>query len=106
VNEIADGLDGAITQQVDVDCSTGPIIQPRPAAILCHMCLRLIGALITNIKLVLPSSPHLYLLRNETTGAFSIAVSAMSSPPGTTVTLGAGQTKFVYCDGANVISTS
>lgn len=67
------------------------------------MCLRLTGELIANVKLVLPSSAHLWLLRNETTGAFSITVMCIGSPPGTTVALGAGEIKFVYCDGVNML---
>jgi hypothetical protein len=101
INAIADGLDGALTQQATLDVSGGSDVTPSPSTVLPFMCLRLIGILTGNINLILPSSSHLYLIIDAATGAFTVTVKCGA---GSTVTLNPGDIRLVFCDGLNVIA--
>lgn len=54
-----------------------------------------------NINLIVATAPKLYLIHNSTTGAFTITVKTAA---GTGVVVVQGATRWVYCDGTNVLS--
>lgn len=103
INTMADGLDGALTQQSTLDVSGSVDVTPAPSAVLPFMSLKLVGVLTANIHLILPSSGHLYLIVDAATGGHSVTVKCGA---GAMVTLNAGDVKLVFCDGLNVIATN
>lgn len=63
--------------------------------------LRLSGVLTANVNVVVPASPvRLYLVENNTTGAFTVAI---KTPLGTGVTVLQGTSSLVYSNGTNVV---
>jgi len=59
-----------------------------------------IGTLTSNETVVLPAVVQIYYVTNSTTGAFTFT---MQTPtPGTTVSVGQGQSVILFCDGVNV----
>jgi hypothetical protein len=70
VNVIANGLDGALTQQSIIDMSGGSDVTPSTSVFMAFMVLKLVGILTANIHLVLNlpgSTPgRLFLFNNAT----------------------------------------
>lgn len=62
--------------------------------------LNLTGALTGNINVIVPTVNKLYLVRNSTTGAFSITVKTTA---GTGLVIPQGAIRWIYCDGTNVV---
>lgn len=63
--------------------------------------LNVTGTLTADRNIVCPAVSKLYMVVNGTTGGFAITI---KTPLGTGVSIAAGQTAFVYCDTANVLS--
>jgi hypothetical protein len=63
--------------------------------------LSLTGGLTANTTLVLPSSPALYIVWNQTTGPFTLTV-ATTNPSGSTVAVQQGTAQLVWSNGTNV----
>jgi len=61
--------------------------------------LALIGSISGNCTVVIPNVPKVYILDNQTSGAFTVTVE--TSAPSASVVLGQGTVTLVYCDGAN-----
>ena len=108
-----DILADALSAELNIDCTTpSPIpspmtpIEPAAYAAQAAMVLNLTGALTANGILELPNTPHLWVIRNQTTGGHSITIVTAASPAGSSVSTSAGDCKFVYSDGTNVISVS
>lgn len=57
------------------------------------------GALTAGRNIVVPAVNKLYLVRNSTTGGFSVTV---KTPSGTGIAVIPGTARWVYCDGTNV----
>jgi len=57
------------------------------------------GTLTANRNVICPSQEKVYIIKNSTTGGFSITLKTSS---GTGITVSNGNTAFVYCDGTNV----
>lgn len=62
-----------------------------------------IGSLSATRNVFIPAAEKTYIIKNDTTGSQSITVKTSS---GTGVTVIAGGTTFVYCDGTNVYQAS
>lgn len=56
------------------------------------------GTLSANRNVIAPSQEKVYIVRNNTTGGFSLTIKTSS---GTGITISNGQTAFVYCDGTD-----
>lgn len=65
------------------------------------LCLDVTGNLGSNAILVAPNKAHLYLVRNGTSGAFTVTLKTSS---GTGVAIPQGQLVILYSDGTNVVS--
>lgn len=65
-----------------------------------NMVLNLTGALTATRNVVVPTQKKVYLFRNSTTGGFALTIKTSA---GTGVAVAAGQSRWVYCDGTNVI---
>lgn len=63
--------------------------------------ISLSGTLTGNRNLIVPAVSKIYLIKNATSGAFTITV---KTPSGTGVVVAQGTQAFVYCDGTNVIA--
>jgi hypothetical protein len=61
------------------------------------------GTLSANANLIVPAVNKLYVVRNATTGGYSVTVKTSA---GTGVTLVNGFTQVMYCDGTNVVLAS
>lgn len=59
------------------------------------------GALTANVVVTLPMSPHPFIAENDTTGAFSLTVSAVGGS--SSVVIPQGATMELYCDGTSGI---
>lgn len=67
-----------------------------------NMIVRLTGALTANRNITVPSVEKLYVIKNSTTGSFTLTVKTAA---GTGVTIPNGdRATLVYCDGTNVLS--
>jgi hypothetical protein len=66
-----------------------------------QMVLEIGGALTANRNAVVPTSEKLYLVKNSTSGGFSVVV---KTGAGTGITVTNGETTLVYCDGTNVVT--
>ena len=75
----------------------GAVDQARNAVIIFD------GALTANRNVVVPTQEKVYIVRNSTTGGFSLTVKTAA---GTGVAVANGGTAIVYCDGTNVESAS
>jgi len=63
--------------------------------------INLTGTLTANVNVIIPATPvRLYLVRNGTTGAFSVTV---KTPLGTGITVAQGFNTLLYSDGTNVV---
>lgn len=60
----------------------------------------LTGAMTANRNVVVPTANKLYLIKNSTSGGFSVTVKTVA---GTGVAVAAGTSQWVYCDGTNVV---
>lgn len=87
---IAGGLAKSITS-ADVTLSTD---EARNAAIL------LSGTLTGNRNLIVPAVSKIYLVKNGTSGSYTVTV---KTPSGTGVVVTQGKQALLYCDGTNVI---
>jgi hypothetical protein len=63
--------------------------------------ITLTGTLTGNRNLIVPTRTKLYLVHNNTSGAFTVTVKTAA---GTGVVVPQGEKAFVYCDGTNVVS--
>ena len=63
--------------------------------------ITLTGALTGNIQVIVPSSPRLYFINNQTTGAYSVTIITAS---GTGLVATQGYYTGLGCDGTNVIN--
>ncbi len=62
--------------------------------------VNLTGAMTNNRNMVVPTANKLYLVKNSTSGGFSVTVKTAA---GTGVAIAAGTAQWVYCDGTNVV---
>jgi hypothetical protein len=53
-------------------------------------------------NVICPAVSKFYVFRNDTTGGFALT---LKTPSGTGISVPAGQYKFLYCDGTNVVET-
>jgi hypothetical protein len=60
--------------------------------------LQITGTLASNATIVIPNEQKLYLVRNETTGSFTLTIKTSS---GTGITITQGAAVFLQCDGSN-----
>lgn len=65
-----------------------------------NMVVNMTGALTAARNVVVPTAKKIYLFRNSTTGGFALTIKTAA---GTGVAVAAGQSRWVYCDGTNVI---
>lgn len=65
--------------------------------------INLTGELTGNIAVVLPPLSGRYVVRNATTGAFTLTV---RTPAGTGLTVAAGDTRVLACDGIDISGTT
>ncbi len=68
-----------------------------------NMAVEATGALTAGRNMVVPTAEKLYLIKNSTTGGFAVTVKTAA---GTGIAVYPGQTRWVLCDGANVIDGS
>lgn len=59
------------------------------------------GVLTGNINVIVPATVQLYVVANQTSGAFGLTI---KTPLGTGIAVPQGQTSILYCDGTNVLS--
>lgn len=59
------------------------------------------GALTGNINVIVPTTVQLYIVANDTTGAFTLT---MKTAAGTGIGVPQSSTSILYCDGTNVLS--
>lgn len=64
--------------------------------------LNFTGVLTANINVVVPNTARRWVVRNNTTGAFTLGVKTAS---GAAVAVAQGSSAALYCDGANSVST-
>jgi hypothetical protein len=64
-----------------------------------NMTLVVTGTLTADRPVIIPSVDKVYVVRNSTTGGFSITPRTSG---GTGPSIGSGETRFVFCDGTNV----
>ena len=62
--------------------------------------LNVTGTLTAAISIICPTESKAYIVKNGTTGGFSITIKTAT---GTGITVPAGYTTMVYCDGTNVV---
>ena len=65
-----------------------------------QMVLNISGTLTANRNIICPSTSKLYVIKNNTTGGFSVVLKTAS---GTGVTVTNGNTTIAYCDNTNVV---
>jgi len=65
-----------------------------------NMVITMTGTLTANRNVIVPSVDKLYVVKNSTTGGFSIVVKTAA---GTGITIPNGETATVYCDATNVV---
>lgn len=68
-----------------------------------NMVVEATGALTAGRNIVVPTAEKLYLIKNSTTGGFAVTVKTSA---GTGVAVYPGQTRWVFCDGTNVVDGS
>lgn len=69
------------------------------------LCLDLSGTLVSNAIIEVPNVSKLYLVRNNTTGSFTVTIATSADILATTgVEVEQGALVFVYCDGTNVFA--
>lgn len=103
-NAAFDALDTAITDQQSINCAGSSDVTPA-STIADAMVLLLTGLLTGNINLKLPQVKRPYIIRNTTTGAFTITVKTTNGAS-TGVIVPQSCEGFVYSDGTNVIQVS
>jgi hypothetical protein len=67
-----------------------------------QMILNIGGTLTANRNIICPSTSKLYVIKNNTTGGFSVTLKTAS---GTGVTVTNGNTTIAYCDNTNVVDS-
>ena len=67
-----------------------------------QMILNISGTLTANRNIICPSTSKLYVIKNNTTGGFSVTLKTAS---GTGVTVTNGNTTIAYCDNTNVVDS-
>lgn len=65
-----------------------------------NMVVEVTGALTAARNVIVPTAEKVYLFKNSTTGGFAVTIKTAA---GTGVAVAAGQTRWVYCDGTNVV---
>lgn len=65
-----------------------------------NMVIEATGALTAGRNIVVPTAEKVYLIKNSTTGGFSVTVKTTA---GTGVAVVPGTNRWVYCDGTNVV---
>ena len=94
---IDDNLGGSLIKAVDGN--TNVTLSSTEAHNLLYV---LTGVLTGNISVLWPATIGLYLVNNQTTGAFTITLG--STTPGATVTVSQGGFAIIYTDGTNFFS--
>jgi len=64
--------------------------------------INLTGTLSANCDVIVPSADKVYIIRNSTTGGFSVVVKTAA---GSGVTVANGNTQIIYCDATNVVAS-
>jgi hypothetical protein len=67
-----------------------------------QMILNIGGTLTANRNIICPATSKLYVIKNNTTGGFSVTLKTAS---GTGVTVTSGNTTIAYCDNTNVVDS-
>lgn len=65
------------------------------------LCLDITGVLVSNSTIICPAKEKLYLIRNGTTGAFTVT---LKTAAGTGIAVAQGSLVMLYCDGVNVVT--
>ena len=103
-NAAFDALDTAITDQQSINCAGAADVTPS-STIVDAMVLLLTGLLTGSINLKLPAVKRPYIVRNTTTGAFTITVKTVAGGS-TGVIVPQGTVAWVYSDGTNVLTVA
>ena len=56
------------------------------------------GVLVAGVDIIAPNEPKIYIVRNATTGAFTLGI---KTAVGSAVNIPQGETLLVWCDGSN-----
>jgi len=85
----------------DISASGTITLTPTEAS---NVVQRYTGTLVSNTSIVLPSVVQVYYVSNQASGAFTVTFK--TAGVGTTVSVPAGQSAVLFCDGLNVINNS
>ena len=58
------------------------------------------GTLVANVNVIVPDEPKVYIVRNATTGAYTMGIKPLA---GTALAIPQGETYLVWCDGAGAV---
>ena len=101
-----DRLEGGVAQQLSKAAAGGsptPDITLTDAEALYSVYLKITGAMVTAIDLIVPDNNHRYIIENATTGGFAITCKTSA---GSGITVNAGDVQEVYCDATNVVQVT
>jgi hypothetical protein len=87
---------------VTISLAGAPATVTLTGAQLNRISYKFTGALTNNVTVVVPASIQQYWVDNETTGAFTLTISAGGS--GSTYTVPQANRTILYCDGLNIVN--
>lgn len=88
----------AFTQNTqDVSGASDVVLNPSQAG---NFIQNFVGTLTGNIEVIVPNAVQPYIVKNATTGAFTITVTTAT---GTGLICAQGETTWIYCDGTDVL---
>lgn len=98
-NEAFSALDTAVAGRLSLAIVSATTTLTAAQAL--HAILELTGTLTANSVVNVPARPKLYIVRNATSGAFTLTV---KTPSGSGIVVAAGTRRLLYCDGTNVVA--
>lgn len=99
VNQALEILDKAIAGTLSKSITSADVTLSTDEAR--YAVISLSGTLTGNRNLIVPAVSKIYLIKNATSGSYTVTV---KTPSGTGVTVAQGTQAFVYCDGTNVLA--
>jgi hypothetical protein len=102
-NAAFDGLDQALCNELAVAIS-GADVTLTAAQALGNLVFVCTGALTANRNLIVPTNRKPYVIANQTTGGFTVALKTASGAG--IAASNDGSYKLCYCDGTNVVKIS
>jgi hypothetical protein len=106
-------LELALTNQLTHAMTNADYTLADPTEARQNMVFVFTGALTADRKIIIPKSPKIYIISNQTTGGHNLIIeTAVASPPGSTVAVAntgsaspftPNSYKLLYCDGFNVV---